>query len=247
MRYPLISAGLACALSTTAIADTIGFEIGAYAWQPNFSGSVESGKLSSNIDIEDDLGFDDESSTVFYALLEHPIPLIPNLRIQQTELDISTNNTTAPFSFGGEVYTGNISSNIDLSHTDLTFYYEILDNWVSLDVGFTARIIQDGLVEIHDRTTNQTESFEADGVLPLLYLAARFELPLTGLYAGGDINGLGINNDSIIDYKVNIGYETSIGLGLEAGYRNFSIDYDDNNDTADLTIDGAYISAFYHF
>ena len=69
----------------------------------------------------------------------------------------------------------------------------------------------------------------------------------TGLYVGGDFNGLVVSNDKLIDAKVNIGWESSFGLGIEAGYRSYTLEYDDSDDFADLTIDGAYAGVFYHF
>lgn len=250
MRYPLIISGIAaCTLSMTAVADTLGFEVGAYGWQQKFSGTVSSGSASL-VDVEDNLGYDDETNNVFYAVFEHPVPVLPNIRVQQTDLDLSANGN-GPFLFSGTPYVGSVNSSINLSHTDFTLYYEILDNWVSLDVGLTARYISDGEVQITSTqvgpTFGQTESFDADGVLPLLYLSARIDLPLTGLYVGADINGLGVNDDSIIDYRVNLGYESTIGLGVEAGFRSFELDYDDSDDKVDLTIDGAYAGIFYHF
>jgi outer membrane protein len=228
MRHPFLIASLACALSSTTMADTIGFEVGAYGWQQNFSGSVASDSIDV-IDIEKDLGYDDETSNVFYALVEHPLPLIPNVRIQKTDLNLSATGST-DLNFGGITYTGAVRSSIDL----------------------TARYIADGSVEITDiqagsPTFGEKASFDADGVLPLLYVSARFELPLTGLYVGANINGLGVNDDSVIDYRINVGYETAIGFGVEAGFRSFELDYDDDDDKADLTIDGAYAGIFYHF
>ncbi len=240
MRHSLIFAGLACTLSSTAMADTLGFEVGAYAWNQNLSGDLASGKFSS-VNVESD-----ETNNVFYALLEHPIPLIPNVRIQQTDLDLSA--TGSGFEYNGVPISSDVNSDIDLSHTDFTLYYEILDNWISLDLGITARAINDGSITITSAEFPfPPANFESDGVLPLLYVSARFDLPLTGLYVGADINGLGINDNSLIDYRVNLGYESTIGLGIEAGFRSFELDYDDDDDKANLTIDGAYAGVFYHF
>lgn len=248
MRHPLLITGLSCLLASPTFADTIGFELGANSWQQNFSGDVSSGLIGSTVDVEADLGYSDETNNVFYALIEHPVPVIPNIRIQQTDLDLSSNGTaTVPFQFGGINFTGDVSSDIDLSHTDLTLYYELLDNWVSLDVGITVRSINDGSIEITEVNTGQTESFDADVVLPMLYVAARVDLPLSGLFVAADVNGVSVDDNSLFDYRARIGYETSIGLGLEAGFRSFELDYDDDGDTADLTIDGAYAGLFYHF
>ncbi len=241
MRHSLIFAGIACALSSTAMADTIGFEVGAYAWKQNLSGDIAAGRFSS-VNVESD-----ETNNVFYAVLEHPIPLIPNIRIQQTDLDFNATGS-GTFIYYGHSTPGDVISSINLSHTDFTLYYEILDNWISLDIGITARAINDGSITIASTSfPSLSDDFDADGVLPLLYVSTRFDLPLTGLYVGADINGLGVSDNSLIDYRVNLGYESSIGLGVEAGFRSFELEYDDDDDKANLTIDGAYAGIFYHF
>ncbi|MEH6468197.1 MAG: TIGR04219 family outer membrane beta-barrel protein [Porticoccus sp.] len=250
MRNFLFLAILACTVSTATMADGISFEVGAYAWQENISGDITWDGFSSNIDVEKDLGFDDETNNVFYAVLEHSIPFIPNIRVQQTDLDQSATDN-AIFDFGGISFSGPIRSNIDLSHTDITLYYEALDDRISLDLGVTARLVNDVSVEVTNITTGATESVDAHGVLALLYVAARYDLPQTGFYIGADINGLddglGINDVSLFDYRISLGYERANGLGVEAGFRRLELDYDDEDDKADLTVDGAYIGVFYRF
>lgn len=232
--------------TSAAQADTLGIELGGYNWKQAFSGEVSSGLAGTQVDVEDDLGYDDETSNVIFIALEHPIPILPNIRLQQTDLDLSATGNSS-FTFEGFNYNGPVHSEIDMSHTDVTLYYELLDNWISLDLGLTARVVEDGLVRITDLTTSQTESFEIDGVIPLLYVATKLDLPLSGLYIGADASAISVSDDSIIDYRARIGYESSIGLGVEAGFRSFEIDVEDDEDTADLTVDGTYISIFFSF
>ncbi len=245
----LLTGAIALALPLGAAADTLGFYVGANSWQQDFEGSV----LSSNsetfntVDLQDDLGYDDETATSFYVALEHPIPIIPNLRLAQTEVEIREDTTfNRNIEFDGVTYgvSEPITSVSDLSHTDLTLYYEVLDNWVSLDLGLTARIFSEGF-EVS--SMSESSEFELDETLPMIYAAVKFELPLTGLYIGAQGNGISYSGDSVMDYSINLGYETSIGLGIEAGYRSFEIEYEDDNEKADITIDGSYIGLFYHF
>lgn len=248
IQKKLLVAGLGLCLPMAASADFIGFRVGAYAWQQQFEGSVQDGPDS--IDIEDTLGIDDETNTVLQLSFEHPVPIIPNIALSRTDLDVSARNTIdQSFTFDGETFfiSDTITTNADLSHTDVTLYYEILDNWVSLDVGITARLFDEG---VHIRSTTSDAKLDIDGGLPMLYAAVKFELPLSGLYIGADANGISYKDSSVIDYKVNIGYETSFGLGVELGMRSFEIDYEDEDDSsenADLTIDGTYVGVFYHF
>lgn len=239
--------GSAFALSQVASADAIGFSVGAYSWQQNIDGSVRSG--GGNVDLRNDLNFDDHRGNVFFAELDHPIPLLPNVRIQHTDMDTSESATLhRTITVDNTTYLAatDVHTKLDLSHTDATLYYRPLDNWVKLRVGLTIRDFDEG-VHIRSNLTGQSSSVDINTVIPMLYLAARFDLPLTGLYVGGDVNGIIYSGSHLYDARINAGYETPIGLGVEAGYRRFDLKYDHSGDHADVTIDGAYAEVFYHF
>ncbi|MFO8141253.1 MAG: hypothetical protein R6T87_05065, partial [Marinobacter sp.] len=87
---------------------------------------------------------------------------------------------------------------------------------------------------------------KADAVLPLLYVAARFDLPLTGVSVGGDANALSFDGDSVYDFNVYGQYELSL-LQLRAGYRQISLDYDDGDDNLDIELSGPFVSAGLRF
>lgn len=240
-------------LASNLYADSLlGIYAGAGIWQQNYDGSVRDldslGLVGTEIDFENDLGLDDEDGNVFYIALEHGVPGLPNIKLQHTELEIDANNTLSmPIEFGDQSFSiaDDIATEADLTHTDLTLYYQLLDNWVSLDLGLTVRFF-DGFVDISSSTASAREEFEAP--VPLLYLATRFDLPLSGLYAGVSINALGDGDNNLVDYQAALGYESDFGLGIEGGYRGLNLDLDDVDDIeVDLTIDGAFFSLFYHF
>jgi outer membrane protein len=240
---PLVLAGTL--LPTLAQADTIlGWRMGANAWQQQYSGDVQSGP--SQVDLEDDLGYDDETGYNFYLAFEHPIPLIPNIMLAHTKIDTDATGDVTGFIFDGNIYTGEVSSGLDVSHSDATLYYELLDNWVTLDVGITGRLFENG-VEITDVGTGISGSLDIDYVIPLLYAQARFDLPFSGLSLGIEGNGISYDDDTLYDVKINLGYEFGFGLGIEAGYRAFDLDYEDGDDIADVTIEGAYAGLVWDF
>jgi outer membrane protein len=234
---------LALSMPSIALADSMGFRVGAYSWSQNFSGDVRDDPTQT-LDLEDTLGLDDDSNNVIYFALEHPIPIIPNILIQQTEMEVD-GASTATFNFNDESFTGDIATQLDLSHTDATLYYEVLDNWVNLDIGLTVRKF-DGDINITDSSGNNTsETF--DEAIPMLYVAAKFDLPLTGLYVGVSGNGISTGDASLTDIQANLGYETSFGLGIEVGVRSFDLEYEDDDEEVNAKVDGNYISLFYHF
>ena len=240
--------------ATAAHADFLGLEIGGTGWQQDFTGDIQSG--TDQINVNDMLGVDDNSGNSFYISFEHPLPVLPNIAIARTEMDVEASSAIPnSFSYDGVSFPegSTVNTDADLTHTDVTFYYEVLDNWVSLDLGLTARRFNGGIdlsstITQGAASVNRQASEEFGYTLPLLYLAAKFDLPLTGLYVGGDVRGLSYEGDSLIDYNVNIGYESSSGLGVEVGLRAMELQYEDQADeTADLNVDGGYATIFYHF
>lgn len=236
--------------TTNSQADTV---LGIYAGGGSISYDASGGfqdldNSGTDIDLKDDLGFSGDSGNYYYIALEHPIPLVPNLKLSHSDIEeVATGRLTRTITFDGTTFTANqlVASTMDLTHTDFTFYYELLDNWVNLDLGLTARNFSGGV-----STTNgiQTATADLDFTVPLLFGKAQFDLPLTGLYAGVEGNWIGVGGAQIFDVWAKLGYTFAFGLGLEAGMRRIDAELDDVDDIdADVTLDGTYIAATFHF
>lgn len=228
MFKPLATASLCAALLTPQLshADTfLGIYAGAFAWQSELSGNINI-KNNPSFDINNNLNIDDDTNSSIYLALEHFVPFVPNIKVTRTALEFSAN-----------------SNLIDFSHTDATLYYEILDNWVSLDIGLTGRIF-DGEVKIPSPSTTQ----ELSGTVPLIYAKVQFDLPLSGLSAGIEGNFLGIDGNNLRDLDARLNYEIAAGFGVALGYRTFGLELDALDDIdADVTAKGAYLGATFHF
>lgn len=231
-------------LAYPAAADVVGWRLGANAWAQQYEGDVASGGAS--VDLEDELGYDDETGFNGYIALEHPVPLLPNVMLQRTEMDADARGFVEDLEFDGIEYSGEVRSSLDLTHTDVTLYYEILDNWVNLDLGLTGRVFDDG-VTITDVTTGLTGELDIDYVIPLVYAQARFDLPLSGLSVGIEGNAVSYDDDTLYDARLNIAYTFGFGLGIEGGYRVIDFEYDDDDEFADVTIDGVYGGLYWDF
>lgn len=239
MQKRLIALAILAASAPVATqADIVGATAGAYMWKQSWDGDVKAG--SQSVDMNDDLGYDDETGKSFFVALEHPVPLLPNIRLQRTDLDISERGTLSkPFIFDGKPYAlgESVDSTTDLTHTDATLYYEILDNWVNLDIGLTVRAF-DGEVSI--KGTSGEGSIEIDAPVPMAYVNARFDLPLTGLYASALGNVISYGDNSISDISLGLGYEFGV-IGIELGYRNFDVNLEDDDEEANVTVDGYFL------
>ncbi|MEX0941469.1 MAG: TIGR04219 family outer membrane beta-barrel protein [Pseudomonadales bacterium] len=226
---------------TAAQADFIGIYAGAGTWNADFSGDV-----ISNVSLDSDLNLTGTNANHFYAAFEHPIPLIPNIRVARTAIDDSgTGALTSSFTFAGQTFTASqpVNSKLDLTHTDITLYYELVDIGFDLDVGITGRVF-DGEVVVN------TAREDLEGTLPMLYARTKIGLPFTGTYVNASINTIGSRHS---DYTLAIGWETENFIlpefGIEAGYRNLSVDLDESDVdvVVDAKLDGVFINLTAHF
>ncbi|KPP98843.1 TIGR04219 family outer membrane beta-barrel protein [Marinobacter sp. HL-58] len=222
-----------------ASADVLGVGANVSYWDSDLSGKA--GKNNDLVDVENDLDLDSDTNANLSAYFEHPVPVLPNVRLNYTRIEqsgrgeLSTEFDAIP---GGV----EVDSDLDLSQFDVTLYYEVLDNWVNLDLGLTARNL-DGELIVREQTTNgQASETEIDGVVPMGYLAARFDLPFTGVSVGGEANLISFDGDSVYDYNAYGQYEVSL-LQLRAGYRQMGIDYEDSDDRLDVELGGPFVSA----
>lgn len=245
LKQSILAVSLVAASAHVAQADTIlGVYAGAGIWQSEIGGDVQDGTTA--IDAEDDIGLEDDDNNFFYFALEHPIPVLPNIKLQHTELSVDGDNLlTRDIDFDGSVFrvSDDVSAEADLTHTDATFYYEVLDNWVSLDLGFSVRLF-DGFVEIQSAAESARE--DLDEPIPMLYAKFRFDLPLTGLSVDAEANGIGYSGNTLIDASLRLAYESGIGLGVEAGYRSMRLELDEDIE-GDIDLSGLFAGINFHF
>ena len=249
MKKYLIGIALSASVAAPFVhADTVfGVYAGATSWNSDFSGNFNS-KKNGNIDVKDQLDLGGETASSFYIAVEHPIPLLPNIKIRKTDVAFSKDTIlTKDVKFDDKTFTAStpVKSTFDLNHTDATFYYEILDNWVSLDLGLTARKFG-GKAAVE--SLNQAAKLNLDATIPMVYAMVQFDLPLTGAYVGAETNFIGYSGNSLKDIILKAGYESELGIGAEVGYRTISLKLDDVSDlSTDIKSSGAYASVTYHF
>jgi outer membrane protein len=227
-----------------AEADFIGLNIA--------SGGVQSAQPvnSSSIDLVDDLDVDNPAQTSMVLILEHPISALPNIRYQSYNMDSSDRLSINPqFSFnqGSLGVGGDSNTSYDLTYNDLVLYYQLLDNWMALDMGVDLKRL-DGQVS----QSGPGNSIDIDETIPLFHLSARVDLPINGLFVGANINtsivNLGISESGAQDSTIMLGFENGTGLGIAGGIKSFSLELDNSNDTStDLGYDGLFVNGYLNF
>ena len=241
----LVAAACLAAFSTLAAADLIaGVYAGAGMWSAGPGGNIG----DSAIDV-DALGMSDETGAFVYVALEHPIPLWPNMMLQHTRLGSKGEGTLSRRFQLDEVefLAGEtVSTELDLTHIDAVMYYELLDNVVSLDLGWTLRLFS-GHARATSRSRTLDESVDIDLAVPMAYGRALIELP-AGLSLSATAHAIGYSGNSLQDLSAHVAYTfgTIVDVGIEMGYRRFAVELDDGSLT-DVTLDGPYVAVAVHF
>ncbi len=229
-------------------ADTIfGIYAGAGTWKQEYAGDVRSGLTT--VDVEDDLAVDGDNNNVFYVAVEHPVPFLPNIRAQHMTMDVEGDNVLSrTIEFNGELFaiSDAVATSVDLSQTDAVFYYELLDNVVSLDLGIAVSLLEG---ELAIASSTESASAEFDEVIPMLYGKVRADLPFTGLWVAAEGQGMSYDGNSLMEFNAHVGYESEFGLGIEAGYRSVQLELDQFEDVqaAEIDITGPYAALNFHF
>lgn len=252
MKKILAAAVVAASLPQAASAlPLVDFYAGGYYWDQTVSGDVVNGSA----DLDDNLGLKADGQSVLYVAFEHPIPVIPNVKIKQTAMESDGSGTIdTGFEFNGTNVTGAVDSSLDLSHTDFTLYWSLPLPIVTFDFGLTARQF-DGQMTVVDNSGSDTfnASADFDFVVPMGYLNAGIDIPLTGLSVAANINTISYGDTSLTDFDANLTYVLPVipllDVGITAGYRSFDLKLDEadfGDLSAEATVAGPYLGLSLH-
>jgi len=208
---------------SASAATILGFGAEADYYSPSASGNFDYKNTHTGF------GNKDESGYQLGLFVEHPVPLIPNVRI----------DFTPKTSFSGTDGIGG-SNKVSLTQTDITPYYEILDNVVEIDLGVSFKVL--------DATVDGTVNESLNEVIPMGYLGVALTPPLSPLGIEGSVKYVGYSGDSLTDARVKLVWKIGAGLGAQAGYRYESLKISDHFDmNSDVTFKGPFVGFNYRF
>ncbi|MBV5349263.1 TIGR04219 family outer membrane beta-barrel protein, partial [bacterium] len=164
---------LCLGVSSASAATILGFGVEADYLAPSATGDFKYKSINTAFDGETESGYQ------VGAYFEHPVPLIPNLRLDYTS-DVTFNGT---------------SSDVAIGQMDITPYYEILDNIVDIDIGVTAKVLNG-----KSKKAGAEETFNA--VIPMGYFAAAVMVPGTGFSLAGSVKYINYSGDSMTDARI---------------------------------------------
>ncbi|KDM90360.1 TIGR04219 family outer membrane beta-barrel protein [Photobacterium galatheae] len=190
-------------LSAAAVAVALATAVPAQA-DMLLGGTVGADAWFSSAEINDAVDGGDNTVPSFYASFEHFVPLIPNARIAYANIEADA---------------------VAFKQTDLTAYYEILDNdLVSVDVGVSLIKFADGEYNAQGHVQTFNDEWQ-----PAIYGNVEIGFPMTPLTAFAEGNMGEFDGTSTLDAKAGLKFTIPLvaaDLNLRGGYRVMDYDFD---------------------
>lgn len=232
MKNKLIIAALAVFTSSVAQADFLRIEAGAGAWQTTPSGTVA--YQTNTFDAVDNMGYKEETASYLWINFKHPIPILPNVRIEYTAPKFDGASETS-IDWNGQTYTVGAASELQAKQTDIALYYNLLDNtfWATLDLGLDIKFT-DVSFTLRD-TTGTVSDFNESGSLPIpmLYARTRIQIPATDIGIEADVKYITYGDITVYDARAKVDYTLSfvpvVQPAIELGYRTQKFQIDDSS------------------
>jgi len=248
-------------LAQTTHADTLGLRAGVEYWNADLSGEAQSQtariKKTGKPVKFDEWQFYGETYNSVWVNFEHPVPFVPNIRMTYTNIENSKSRIVKHV-VGPTYYNTRDSVALTFDNIDFTFYYEVLDNWINLDAGLTARSLNGDFEALSTSlsslqlTQPSQDRTKLNEVVPMLYLNGRINIPFVdGLYVQSVFNGATLKGNTLYDADVRVGYDldlVALDIGIYGGYRRMALKSTDlGNLYADAYMDGLIAGLEVHF
>jgi len=265
----LITAGLV----SFASADFLSISAGAGYEQQNIDGYVKLGdtinyfnKKSAESDGNCDtgnFGLKDESNPYVWVKLIHPVPIIPNVKIQYTKYDTSghSNYVAGGVKIFGDVKIPaaltDVSSEQTINSYDLTFFYEFKPVVADIEAGFGLDIWQGNTKIAGDNATcingtltktGGSTAIDEDWTVILPYLYGHIEtMQIFGVSILADVKWAKAGDNHHYDYQGAVKYTIDIpgpvNPFIKAGYRYKEAYGVDGDNETEVKYKGIFIEA----
>lgn len=221
MRFIPITIPLLFLVNGEIKADLLKAEAGVGAWYIKSTGDVS--YKGTAISLDDELGLDSTVGTYVWANFKHFIPVIPNARVEVTQIGTDATNklpTGIKKIFNDYNLTGkDVESKLSLNQIDAIVYYNLLDTLITFDVGVGVKYYS-GTLDINNK------NLDIDFPIPLIYGRLATEIPFTNFGAEMDLKYFRFDplvDAEMFDFRIKAN-ATIISLALldvnlEIGYR----------------------------
>jgi len=238
---------------------SIDFEISVGAIQQKPSGYVSYRAVSNiadRIDVKNDARVGDETKPRAKLKLEHPIPVIPNIKLAYMPMKFDgSGNVGRTINWGNFTYDLSAGFNLSakLDRVDTTLYYNFpfiktaTAGKLDVEFGLNVRTIMfDGKLDGTTTAPGNPRVSESKSItlpVPMGHLAAEIR-PISLVSLVGEVNYIGYKNNAYYDYvaglRLNPPVRTPLKPFVEVGYRHEKLKIDEQDVKTDLNIKGLY-------
>jgi outer membrane protein len=239
----------------------LSFSAGGGVWNNEGSGELRY-EDNPTVDV-DSLNYDKENRGYVWAELRHPVPILPNLRIEYVDLKLSGHSNQS-FVWDDATFKSDAYSETKLTQLDMILFYNILNvHWFALDLGADVKYMDfkfdaegEGSDPDHPGVLVDLEAREDETLyVPFAYSKARFNLPSTNFGVEGEVKYVMYKGSSILDTSIKADYLFDLKVvkfGIEAGYRFENIDVDEDDFSGisfdlDVDIKGPFAGIVFKF
>lgn len=250
MKKILTTLAIGAMLATAASADFARVEMGVGTWQQTPSGANT--YTDTGVGFEDRSQENSQSEGYAWMLIKHPIPIVPNLRLEYVNaLNEGTYKILSGTPIGG--IPTNAPSKLEITQFDIVPYYNILDNtgWVTLDLGLDIKVMD---ISYSANGVDIIEALNVDVasvVIPLGYVRARVQIPATNLGFEADVKYITYDSNTVSDIRVKADYTFDfipvVQPAIEIGYRMQTFDIEDSGLKIDTEYKGVYAGLMVRF
>ncbi len=240
-------------MNDPATGETYHVEASINLWRPNLEAVVSSeslGIVGTEIDVKEDLGYEDKSIREFRFVLrpgrKH------KFRIAYTPLSFDSDvMLERRIVFNGIAFDVGLPVQSELTWNTWRIGYEY--DFISRDRGYAGFIIETRLTDasLDLRSPIDSEFSEVRGPIPAIGGIVRF-YPVKNFAITGEITGFKIPEidgyeGNLFDIDISGTFNFTNNVGVQGGFRSFDVGYIAEDDRGDLTLKGIYFGAVARF
>ncbi|WP_457639770.1 TIGR04219 family outer membrane beta-barrel protein [Persephonella sp.] len=231
---------------------------------PGVDGEISAGYIKQDIDgwikykgdsadVDKDLNIGKENSFFVRAKLEHPIPILPNIKLQYTRMRFSGDGTVKrTFTFGNITVNVNerVQTKLDLDHYDFVMFYNLpfinVLPMVDAELGLNVRVI-DFYAKVRRVSTGEEDSTSFVAPIPMLHGSLELS-PISFISFLVEGNGIAYQGSHYYDFSGEVRVKPlqtlMVDVFIGIGYKYEKLKIDDISDTsADVKVKQPYIQA----
>lgn len=211
-------------------------------------------------------GLNMEANNGLYGWAAISLPVLPDVKLKYESMVLQGSNNVTINNVYGTTFnmTGEVESELDLSHLDMALTFGLPLPVVDIDLGLNVRSMLGGFTATEKSSGETIDAPFEIGSTPLLipmgYISAAGTIPGVGVKVSGELSALPLGDTKITDWNIKgtwyapLPTNMLVKFGLEGGFRSFNMTIGDSTlgaDTSDFAsevgVNGFFLGATAHF